>query len=497
MVGITAYGGYVPYLRLQRAAAAKANAWIAPGLMGKAKGERAMSNWDEDSITMAVEAARDALGPGEDRSHINALVFATTTAPFADRLNAGVISAALTLEPSAGAGDITGSQKAGVTALSTALGTVNGAPKGADVNVLVVAADKRRARAASAAELDNGDAAAAFVVGTKNVLADWIGGAVTTSDFVDHFRGAGEEFDYGWEERWIRDEGFAKLVPPTIERALKSAKLKAGDVDVFILPSTFKGVTESIAKKVGVKPEAVRDSLAGQVGEAGCAHSLLMLAHALENAKEGQVILVAHFGQGCEANVFRATKLAESWRPQRGVSGWLAERKEETNYMKYLVFNELIEWDKGMRAEKDNKTALTTLYRNRDMILGLVGGRCKETGVVQFPRTRISVNPNNPTVDTQEPYKFAERAASVLTWSADSLTYSMSPPSHYGMMVFEGGGRILMDITDVEPGDVDTGMPVRMVFRVKEIDDRRGFTRYFWKAAPDRARANAAKAAAE
>ena len=46
-----------------------------------------------------------------------------------------------------------------------------------------------------------------------------------------------------------------------------------------------------------------------------------------------------------------------------------------------------------MRAEKDNKTALTTLYRNEDMILGLVGGRCRETGVIQFPRTRISVAP--------------------------------------------------------------------------------------------------------
>lgn len=154
--------------------------------------------------------------------------------------------------------------------------------------------------------------------------------------------------------------------------------------------------------------------------------------------------------------------------------------------MKFLFFNDLVEWERGMRAEKDNKTALTTLYRNRDMILGLVGGRCRETGVVQFPRTRISVAPNNPAVDTQEPYKFADRRATVLTWSADYLTYSMAPPNHYGTMVFEGGGRIFMDITDVEPGDVDTGMAVKMAFRLKDIDEARGFRRYFWKAVPDR-----------
>jgi anaerobic selenocysteine-containing dehydrogenase len=82
--------------------------------------------------------------------------------------------------------------------------------------------------------------------------------------------------------------------------------------------------------------------------------------------------------------------------------------------------------------------------------------------------------------------EFAERAASVLTWSADYLTYAMSPPNHYGMITFEGGGRIFMDITDVEPGDVDSGVGVRMAFRVKEKDDRRGFTRYFWKAVPVR-----------
>jgi 3-hydroxy-3-methylglutaryl CoA synthase len=491
MIGVTAYGAYAPRLRLQRAAAAKANSWLAPNLMSKAKGERAMANWDEDALTMGVEAARDALGADDDRSRVKALYFATTTAPFSDRLNAGIVHAALTLDPEAAAMDVTGVQRAGLSALSSAVA----AAANLDGEALVVAADRRRARAASAQELDFGDGAAAFCIGARNVLAEHLGQAAATADFVDHFRGAGEEFDYNWEERWIRDEGFAKLVPPVVQRALAAAKVEASAVDCFILPSTFRGVAENTAKKLGIKPEAVRDNLGQQLGETGCAHALVMFAHALESAAPGQVFVVAQFGQGCEAHVFRTTERVRQWRPARGVSGWLADRKEETNYMKFLVFNGLVDWDKGMRAEKDNKTALTTLYRNNDMILGLVGGRCKETGVVQFPRTRISVNPNNPTVDTQEPYKFAEREAHVLTWSADYLTYSMSPPNHYGMIVFEGGGRIMLDIADVEPGDVDAGMPVRMAFRVKDRDERRGFTRYFWKAVPDRRRMAAAKAA--
>jgi 3-hydroxy-3-methylglutaryl CoA synthase len=483
MIGITAYGAYVPRLRLQKKAVAQTNAWLAPGLMGKAKGERTLGNWDEDAITFAVEAARDALGPDDDRSHVKALYVASTTLPFADRLNAGIVQAALTLEPQTYACDVTGSQRAGLTALSQALAIVKA---GTDGQALVVAGDRRVPKAVSTQEMDIGDGGAAVLIGRENVIAEHLGSAVTTADFVDHFRGSGEDFDYHWEERWIRDEGYTKLVPPVLKRALADAKLDPASVDYFILPSAFKGVTDNLAKRVGIKADAVRDNLAQQVGETGCAHALLMLAHALSEAKSGTIIVVAQFGQGCEAHVFRVTDAIKTFKPQKGLQGWLADRKDETSYMKYLVFNRLVEWDKGMRAEKDNKTALTTLYRYNDAILGLVGGKCSVTGTVQYPRTRMSVAPNSPEVDTQEPYKFADRRGTILTYSADFLTYSMNPPNHYGQIDFEGGGRIFMDIADVDQGEIDSGTPVRMAFRIKEWDERRGFTRYFWKAVPVR-----------
>ena len=60
-VGILSFGAHIPRLRLQRKAIAAANAWFNPGLRSMARGERAMANWDEDAVTMAVEAARDVL----------------------------------------------------------------------------------------------------------------------------------------------------------------------------------------------------------------------------------------------------------------------------------------------------------------------------------------------------------------------------------------------------------------------------------------------------
>ena len=83
-----------------------------------------------------------------------------------------------------------------------------------------------------------------------------------------------------------------------------------------------------------------------------------------------------------------------------------------------------------------------------------------------------------------QPYRFADEAAQIKTWSADWLTYTPDPPAHYGMVEFTRGGRFVADITDWDLGKVEVGQPVRMVFRVRGRDAQRGMVRYFWKAAP-------------
>ena len=69
--GIARFGAYIPRLRLDRAVIAATHGWMAPGLKGQAKGSRAFTSWDEDAITMAVEAGclftidTDAHAPGQ------------------------------------------------------------------------------------------------------------------------------------------------------------------------------------------------------------------------------------------------------------------------------------------------------------------------------------------------------------------------------------------------------------------------------------------------
>jgi len=489
MVGIIAVGAYVPRLRLQRQAVAAAHAWFAPGLRGLAKGERAMSSWDEDAITMAVEAARDCL-TDLDRGRVKKIVLASTSLPFVDRQNAGIVKEALNLGDDVGSLDVGGSLRAGASALLDALY----AAKGGAGEVLCLASEKRKATPASEQELINGEAAAAILVGDGEVAAEFLGGHSTSVDFVDHYRSDGQDFDYGWEQRWIRDEGYSKIAPAAIKAALAKVGVSADAVDRFIMAAPLKGVNDAVAKACGVKPEAVMEPLAEVLGDVGCAQPLMLLAHALDSAKAGQTLVVVGFGSGCDVLVFRAT--GKPARNGLGVAGWLARRKAEPNYFKYLAWNGLLPIEKGMRAEADQKTAMTALYRSRKAVFGLVGGKCSKTGTVQFPKTDVSVAQNDRAVGTQEDYPLADRKAAILTYTADRLTYSMDPPLYYGAIEFDEGGRLFCEFADVDADDVVVGASMRMMFRIKAVDEMRDFTKYFWKAVPDyRAAATSALAA--
>jgi len=478
MVGIVAYGAYVPRLRLNRQAVYEANKWFAPGLRGQAKGERAIAHWDEDALTMAVEAARDCLA-GLDSKRLRNLYFASTTHPFRDRQNAGVVAAALTIEQGLMAADVAGSLKAGTSALIAGLNAATSEP------TLVVAADKRLTKVASANELQYGDGAAAVLLGDSGVIAERVATHSVSMDFVDHFRGNESPYDYAWEERWIRDEGYVKIVPDALKAALAAARLGPAQIQHFIMPSLMPAVPAQMAKMAGIPEPAVRDGLAAKLGHTGAAHPLMMLNHTLESAKAGDHILVVAFGQGVDALVFKVMPDIVKLPKRHGVSGWLERRKEEKNYMKYLAFNELLPLDKGMRAEFDKKTALSILWRKRDMLYGLVGGKCRKCGTVQFPKTDVCVNPECHATDTQDPYAMADLQPSILSFTADELTYDPDPPAYYGMITFPEGGRFMADFTDCDQDQVKVGAKMRMTFRIRDTDVMRGgFKRYFWKAAP-------------
>ncbi|SCW71937.1 3-hydroxy-3-methylglutaryl CoA synthase [Sphingobium faniae] len=474
--GITAYGAYVPRLRLERASIAAAHKWMAPSLRGLGKGERAFCSWDEDAITMAVEAARDALGD-KSREGIDALTLASTTLPYADLQNSVIAIGALALGGGVSGTDIAGSQRAGLSGLARALDAA-----GADQ--LFLTSDRLRAKPASTLEMAYGAGAAAFRLGSEKVIARKLGGATVAAQFIDHFRSANHAHDYFWEERWVRDEGYAKIVPEAAKAALAKAGISAADLSVMIMASPLKGSAEMIARKIGFGGR-IADSLNDQVGYAGTAHPLLMLAGELEQAKAGDRILVLAFGQGAEALVLEVTDAIDDFRPRRGLSGAIADKVSTSDYLRMLSFYDELDAEWGMRSEKSGKAALTTLYREADQLSAFVAGKCRTCETVQFPQLAYCVNPECKAPASQfAPEPLSDQPASVLTFTGDWLSYYPAPPLYVGFVQFDIGARLLMEIVDVGSEGLEVGTPLRMAYRIKEPDKVRGFNRYFWKATP-------------
>ena len=479
--GILACGAYVPQRRLQRTAISALHDWFAPALRNAARGERAVADWDEDSITMAVEAGRDCLD-GIDRTTIGSLSLASTTLPYADRQNAGVIKEALSLPDAIGVLDVTGSQRAATSALIQALQAAAAIKR----PQLCLAADRRVARPASEAELLQGDAAAALLVGQGELIARLLGSRSVSVDFVDHFRAAGEPLDYAWESRWIRDEGHLAIIAKALGDGLRAFGVQPGEIDRLLIPIPIRGVVEAIARAAGCRSESISDNLVDTIGDSGVAHPLLVLAHALETARPREKLLLVGFGQGCDLLLFETTAAIARTPRRMPVTEALARGQPDENYLRFLFHRGLLQLERGMRAEAEQKQPGTTLYRNRRTVLGLVGSRDTRTGAVQYPPAEISVHTGESTAGTHEDYPLAERLGRIVSYTADRLAYTPSPPLYYGVIDFEGGGRMAVEFADASSELLAVGRGVRMVFRIKGVDELRHFTKYYWKAAPVR-----------
>ena len=479
MVGITSYGAYIPRYRIDRGIVYKAMGWLNPATY--MAGEKAVANFDEDSITMATAAGIDCL-QGMDRGKIDALYFATTTSPYKERQSAEIIATAFDLRPDIRTADFTGSIKSGTTSLLSAIDAVKA---GSAKNVMVCTADCRIGKPGSAQEEIFGDGAAALAVGEGNVIASFVDSCSVSYDFVDHWRGDGQTFDRQWEDRFIRDVGYAKFIMEAISGLAKKCKLDVKDIAKVAYPCLYAGDHKNIGKKLGLNPEQIQDHMVGNVGYTGTASPLMILAAALEDAKAGDNIVVVSFGNGSDALLFKVTDEIEKVRgKRRGIKKHLAAKRGLQNYEKFVSFRNVLPVEKGIRGETMGATALSELWRSRRQVLALCGSRCKACGTPQFPAQRICVNPDCKAMDQMEDYHFSDKRGTLFTYTADVLAFSMNPPAIYGFVDFEGGGRFWFDITDADPEDVKVDMPVEMSFRRKYLDENSGIHGYFWKAVP-------------
>ncbi len=77
------------------------------------------------------------------------------------------------------------------------------------------------------------------------------------------------------------------------------------------------------------------------------------------------------------------------------------------------------------------------------------------------------MNPECGAIDEMEGYLFSDKLGRIASFTGDMLAASLNPPSIYGAVVFEGGGKYYFEFTDCALGDLSTGMGVEMSFRRK------------------------------
>lgn len=477
-IGIIAYSVYLPRYRLSRKTISAAMNWLIPGAL---PGEKAVANYDEDSITVAVAAGIDCIG-FKNHAGVDGLFFASTTFPYKEKESATIIATALDLNSDIRTADFADSLRAGTGAIVSACDAVTAASL---KNVLVCGADTRTGKPCSPQEMVFGDGAAAFLIGNAGVIASLEGRYTASYDFPDYRRSQDDDYVRGGEDRFIREEGYTRFVSETISGLLKKYKLTSADIARVAYPCLNLREHGSIGKKLGFQPEQIQEPLFSVAGEAGVASPMILLAGMLDEAKPGDNILLVGYGSGAEALLFKVTREIEKAKRRGCLKRQLANKKELDSYNKYLTFRGILPVELGY-GDEVAPTQLSLTWRERKTVLALYGSKCKRCGTPQFPPQRICVNPDCGAVDEMEDYRFADKKGVLFSYTADNVAASIDPPLLYGLIDFEGGGRFVFELTDYDRDTVKVGMPVRMSFRRKYVDDQRGIHGYFWKATPVR-----------
>lgn len=472
MVGITSFGAYVPMWRLPFAAIAGGGRKASGG-----GGERAVAGFDEDAVTMAVAAATDCLR-GIDRRTIDGVLFASTSYPYKEKSGASLIAKALDLGREVRTGDVGGSLRAGTTALRHALDAVGA---GSARRVLVVASDCRPAAPRSALERTVGDGAAALLIGGEDVAAAIEAQHSIADEIIDVWRLDTDPYVRSWEDRFVVEHGYRHSLVEAVKGLYAKSGRAPGDFTRAALFGPDARSHAAAARALGLDGKTqVQDAGFGRLGNTGAAFTLMLLVGALENARPGDTLLAASYGDGADAFALRVTDAIRQLTDRRGMRWHLERRAELGDYATYLKFRNLEPSEVDRRAGAG--VSATVHFRDRNEDIAFHGQRCRRCGQEQFPFQRVCFGCY--ARDEFDEIRLAERTGRVMSHTFDFFAGSPAPPLIVTMIEAEGGARLYLQMTDARPQEVALDLPVEFTFR--KIHEYGGTPNYFWKCTPVR-----------
>jgi len=435
--------------------------------------ERSVAWADEDSVTMGVAAAANCLR-GFDRASIDAVFFASTTHPFLEKQTAALVAKVLDLRRDVATADHAGSLRAGTTALRAAIDAVSA---GSARRALVIASDCRPGAPGSALERSFGDGAAAFLIGDADEIASFEAGHAVADEIVDVWRSQADPFVHSWEERFVIQEGFLPSLVEAVRGLLAKLDVGAGIPTRAAIYAPDERSLASVARALRLAEGQLQDPLFGRLGNTGVAFAPMLLVAALEQARPGERLIVASYGDGAEALALRVTSQIEKLEPRRGVAWHLARRRAVRSHEHYLRARGLGE--REYQPVRDAGLSATIHFRDRDADLSLKGQRCRGCGKVQFPIQRVCETCFRK--DDFELVRLSERTGRVVTYTFDFFFPTPEPPTIVTITEVDGA-RIHLQLVDARPEQTRPGLPVELVFR--RIHEVGGRPNYYWKATP-------------
>ncbi len=305
-VGIVGYGVYIPRFRIKVEEIARI--WGQPGkVVSKALGveEKSIPDMDEDTITISVEASRNALKMADILPEdIEAVYVGSESHPYAVKPSATVVSEAVGAAPITTAADLEFACKAGTAGVQMCLGLV----KSKIINIgLAVGADCSQGRPGDALEYTASAGACALLIGSYNIIASIDHTESFTTDTPDFWRR--EDATYpSHGGRFTGEPAYFKHVTRAAENIMQNTNTTPDDYDYVVFHEPNSKFPLATAKKLGFSKEKVTPSLAVRyIGNTYSASSMIGLAAVLDIAKAGDKILMISYGSGSGSDAFTMT----------------------------------------------------------------------------------------------------------------------------------------------------------------------------------------------
>jgi hydroxymethylglutaryl-CoA synthase len=335
MAGIVSWGSYIPKYRIKIEEIAKANGADSEQIKKSLLiSEKSLPGIDEDSVTIAVEAARTA-SKLLDTKEIGAVYIGSESHPYAVKPTSTIVGEALQIGNNYTAADLEFACKGGSAAIQICLGLVNSKMIRYG---LAGGADTAQAKQGDPLEYTAASGGAVFIIGNTKVVAEINDTLSFTSDTPDFWRKSNEKYpSHGGS--FTGEPAYFHHVVNASKNLMKKINSKPEDYDYAVFHQPNGKFPRRAAKILGFNEKQILPGIiVDKIGNTYSGSSLLGLASVLDIAKPGQRIFLCSYGSGAGSDVFDITITDEITNAQKKIPSVesLIKNKIYVDYPTYL-----------------------------------------------------------------------------------------------------------------------------------------------------------------